>query len=533
MKPFLMGSETEYAISGRRPQGQLEADEVYALLAQAIRHERASVPDCGSYRGMFLEHGGRLYFDYGGHPEHATPECFTPAQVACYDKAGERLLSRACRQAEASQPGLRLAVIKNNLDPVHPDLITYGTHESYTSWVWPAEAAEPLLPFLATRIIYAGAGCLSGHGNGMGFELSQRSRHIVRATGSDTTNDRALFSLRVRKESDYSADGWTRLHLIGKDSQRSPFGIYLTFAATGLIVCLLNQGLPVGQGLQLADPVDALRRISRDPWLRVKVRLANGQERTALDIQEDYLSASEQALPHGDLPEWAPEALRHWKETLEQMRRDPLRLARRLDPYCKLLIYEHELLRAGLEWAELRDSLAKLARLRQRFEPSVINALVTGAWDTLAAALQPLARQAREEGGLEREQDLERLRFAVRLQALELQYHQLGGLYDRLRAAGQVENVVVSTADIERATWQAPPGGRAAARAAAVREHHGEEGWRGDWQFLWHEDSGRCVDLRDPFRSGSRLVTLRAEGVEADEEDDPDVLEQLRQLDAR
>jgi hypothetical protein len=102
---------------------------------------------------------------------------------------------------------------------------------------------------------------------------------------------------------------------------------------------------------------------------------------------------------------------------------------------------------------------------------------------------------------------LERLRFAVRLQALDFQYHELGGLYDALRAAGRVRSVVAGAADVERATREPPPGGRAAARAACVQQLQ-EGGWTADWQSLWHPASSRFVDLRDPFVAGWQVVQL-------------------------
>ena len=40
MKPFLMGTETEYAVSGGSRDGPMPAEEVYSLLNDAIRKER-------------------------------------------------------------------------------------------------------------------------------------------------------------------------------------------------------------------------------------------------------------------------------------------------------------------------------------------------------------------------------------------------------------------------------------------------------------------------------------------------------------
>src|SRR6516162_3062576 len=111
-KPFLMGAETEYAVSGHDREHALDPDTIYEALAAAVRAEHCSVPDRGGYRGMYLEHGGRLYLDYGSHPEHATAECHTPRQVALYDKAGEHLLRLARDVVAAREPTLTVRVIK-------------------------------------------------------------------------------------------------------------------------------------------------------------------------------------------------------------------------------------------------------------------------------------------------------------------------------------------------------------------------------------------------------------------------------------
>jgi hypothetical protein len=507
-KPFLMGSETEYAVAGRGPNGAVDPDALYGLLAEAIRAERRSVPDRGGYRGHYLENGGRFYLDYGSHPEYATPECLTPAQVACHDKAGEALLELARQHVMRTRPGLKVTVVKSNLDPVIPDDVTYGTHESYTCWVSAEVAAPQILPHLASRVLYAGSGGLSAHWHGDGFELSQRARHIVTAVGHSTTGDRALFGTRIRKESDYGMTGWVRVHLIAKDSQRSPFGIYLTFATTGLLIEMINRGHTVGRGLALMNPVEAMHLFSRDPWLRAKARLMNGQDLTALEIQFRYLEECERAVQHGGLPEWAPEAVRHWRETLEELSKDPLRLARRLDAYCKLLIYEHELLRAGYEWQDLREGLKKLALLRSGYEDAVVTAVVAGSPSGLSPEEHFAYGQALAETGAGQDSELERLRFALRLQALDVHYHELGGLYDRLREARRVENVVFSGAAVDAATLEPPAGGRAAVRGNWVRDHAGEGDWSGDWQYLWHPPTQRCLDLRDPFSGEQRVSRL-------------------------
>src|SRR5262245_1351867 len=377
MKPFLMGAETEYAVSGRKGAVPLATRDVHSLLFKAIQKERRWLSDVIGGEALYLENGGRFYLDYGLHPEYATPECMTPEQVAAYDKAGEALLELARQRVCREDPSVHITLLKNNLNPLFPDDVTWGTHESYTCWAKPVEAARAMLPFLVSRTLFAGSGCLSASPAGNGFELSQRARHVGRPVGSETTGDRALFCTRVRKVSDASArQGWMRAHLISKDSQRSPFGIYLTHGTTGLIFVLLNEGRPLGQGLELKDTLRALRTVSCDPWLRSLLPLADGREMTALDLQECYQAECERYVQGGDLPAWAGEVVRHWGETLAGLRRDPLRLARKLDAYYKLFVLDHELSRAGMSWGELRQALETLTRLRLEYTAGVVEAVL-------------------------------------------------------------------------------------------------------------------------------------------------------------
>ena len=500
-KPFLMGAETEFAVSGLRGGVTIDADDVYDMLAEAVKKLRAWAPDQHGYRGLYLENGARLYLDYGSHPEHATAECFTPRQVTLYDKAGEHLLSQAARQAMEDRPGVVLRIIKNNIDPLLPDGVTYGSHESYTSWASEEVVGPALMPHLVSRVLYCGSGGLSGHTDGIGYELSQRARHMQVTYSDDTTSFRAIYSNRRRTDID-GGETWTRLHLLGKDSHRAPFGIYLTYATTGLLVEMLNRGMEVGKGLALVEPVEALHAFSRDPWGKTTAVLEDGRRLTAREIQSEYLEQCERALQQGVLPMWAGEAIGHWRETLADLERDPRRLADRLDPYCKLAIYEHELRRARLEWADLRGALATLNELRCEYGQHIIHGVLTDSDTGLDEASRVEFAVAREKAG-----DLDRLHFATRLQALELNYHETSGLYDRLREAGRMRDVVVTQADIEQASRNPPLGGRAAVRGEWIRANR-EADWHGDWQYVFQHSTGRCVDLRDPFADVGREVTL-------------------------
>src|SRR5207302_306918 len=101
---------------------------------------------------------------------------------------------------------------------------------------------------------------------------------------------------------------------------------------------------------------------------------------------------------------------------------------------------------------DLHAALAVLAKLRQRYTPEVIRALLAETPWSLPNEARPLHAAAALEAQASKPGALDRLRFAVRLQALELNYHELGGLYDRLAAAGQVRPVVFTADEVERAT---------------------------------------------------------------------------------
>jgi hypothetical protein len=103
--------------------------------------------------------------------------------------------------------------------------------------------------------------------------------------------------------------------------------------------------------------------------------------------------------------------------------------------------------------------------------------------------------------------ELDQLHFATKLLALDLQYHELGGLYDRLHDAGRMKDVILTATDIEQSSRTPPAGGRAAQRGAWIRQHR-EQDWQGDWQYLWQTSSGQCLDLRDPFSPEARPTQL-------------------------
>ena len=503
-KSFLMGAEVEYSMSCPAAQTRGRRKGLYVQLLEAVKAEHQWLPDLRSSKGVYIDNGSRYYLDSGNHNELSSPELQTPREIAVYDRAGEVILRRAKQRVKQIKQ-IDICITKNNVNFSMPDRAAWGQHEAYTCWVPLEQAAAQLIPHLVSRIPYAGAGCLSSHPHGEGYELSQRARHMTRPVGLETTHNRAIFCTRAWKPSDTSSAGWTRTNLISKDSQRCSFGMYLTYGVTSLLMMIVNEGHQLGRDVRLKDPVRAMRMFSVDPALKKQVQLENGKWATALDIQRAYFNEARPHVERGEFPEWTLEVLEHWAETIDVLATDPRLLSDRLDTYLKHAIFERQLARAGMSWQALRKALQTIDQLRGTVPETIVQAIIQGNDEQFKGEAKSLRDKAMQQHKLQ-PVDIEHLQVAVRLQALELNYHELGGLFDQMLDAGLVDSVVVTPEEVEQAVHHGPPSGRASARGKAIKRLHGQP-WAVDWQYFLNREDGKWIDLRDPFARHGRLRT--------------------------
>ena len=116
--------------------------------------------------------------------------------------------------------------------------------------------------------------------------MSQRAEHIWEGVSSATTRSRPIINTRDEPHAD--AERYRRLHVIVGDSNMSETTAMLKVGATDLVLRMLEHGT-VMRDMTLENPIRAIREISHDPTGRRTVRLANGRELSALQIQTEYL----------------------------------------------------------------------------------------------------------------------------------------------------------------------------------------------------------------------------------------------------
>src|SRR6202522_4875882 len=280
-----MGIETEFGVTCTfRGQRRLSPDEVARYLFRRV-------VSWGRSSNVFLRNGARLYLDVGSHPEYATPECDNVVDLVAHDKAGERILEGLLVDADRRlrEEGIAgdIYLFKNNTDSAGN---SYGCHENYLI-VRAGEfsrISDVLLPFLVTRQLICGAGKVLQTPKAATFCLSQRAEHIWEGVSSATTRSRPIINTRDEPHGD--AERFRRLHVIVGDSNMCESTTMLKVGTAALMLRMLDDPGIVLRDMTLEDPIRAIREISHDVTCRRRVRLANGREVSALDVQNEYLS---------------------------------------------------------------------------------------------------------------------------------------------------------------------------------------------------------------------------------------------------
>src|SRR3546814_13927248 len=105
---------------------------------------------------------------------------------------------------------------------------------------------------------------------------------------------------------------------------------------------MLEDPSQVLRDLTLENPIRAIREISHDTTCRRRVRLANGRELSALDIQTEYLNKALKYAETKDLNPQEKQALQMWEHCVSTIERDPMDLDRAVDWVIKHNLSESE-----------------------------------------------------------------------------------------------------------------------------------------------------------------------------------------------
>ena len=355
-----MGLETEFGLMCASGSGGEPPLDVEAAAAELFRPILAA----GGSTNSFLPNGARLYLDVGAHPEYATAECRSVADLVANDRAGERLCASMAAQADSRLAskgvGGRIHLFKNNLDAAGN---SFGCHENYlvrrrTDYRTRIAAT---LPYFVTRQIVAGAGYIRRAKDGpAAYCFSQRADQMWDAISSASTRSRPMINTRDEPHGD--PELYRRMHVIVGDSNMCEATTALKVAATQAVLAMLEDGgiLP---RMELADPVMAIRDTSADLAGRARLELADGGWITPIEVQE---RTREAVLRHFDARGYTAELdastsylLDLWGRAVESVKSgDPSAVATEIDWAAKLSLFSRYMERAG---ATLDDP--RLARL--------------------------------------------------------------------------------------------------------------------------------------------------------------------------
>jgi proteasome accessory factor A len=372
--PKVMGTEIEYGITVR---GDPDFDPISGcvLLVNAYREDHAGeilwdydqenpLVDARGFqvdgekytpnqqeniaRNKTLVNGARFYVDHA-HPEYSCPEVTNSRDLVVHEKAGERILEMARREANALLPdGSQMLIYKNNSDRKGN---SYGAHENYlmdrrTSF---KQIVENLLPFFATRQVYTGAGKVGSENRGQpcDFQLSQRADFFETEVALDTMVKRPI--INTRDEPHALREKYRRLHVICGDSNLSEYTIYLRSGATSLVLSMIEDGA-IKKDLTLRDPVRSIRETSHDATCTKELQLEDGKRLTAVQIQAEYLQMALDYVATRGADPMTKDILTKWEHVIDCLGRDPMELDQQIDWVMKKSLIEQFMDRKSIGW---------------------------------------------------------------------------------------------------------------------------------------------------------------------------------------
>ena len=327
-----------------------------------------------------LLNGSRYYVDHA-HPELSTPECLDPLSLLRWDRAGDEILIKSMSAANEALPaGEEIIVYKNNSDGKGN---SYGCHENYLlSRETPfGRIVQHATTHFITRQIFTGAGKVGSEAVGekrmeIPFQLTQRADFFEEEVGLETTLKRPIINTRDEPHSDPLK--YRRLHVIVGDANLCEVATFLKLGTTGILMAMIEDDF-LDDRIKIADPVYALRQVSRDMSLEEPILLDDGKTATALSLQWYVFEQAEKYINKFGIEnvggESALKVMDYWKKVLTDLNSNPDGLFGRLDWVTKKKIIDsyadrhklkaddYKLSALDLQYHDLRPEMSLFSRI--------------------------------------------------------------------------------------------------------------------------------------------------------------------------
>jgi proteasome accessory factor A len=272
----------------------------------------------------------------------------------------------------------RFLLYKNNTDGKGN---SYGYHENYlvARSVPFALLASQLVPFFVTRQIYAGAGKVGAENRSdpATYQISQRADFFEVVVDLNTMVKRPIVNTRDEPHADKAK--YRRLHVIVGDANMSEIATYLKVGTTSLVIAMIEGGY-LSKELSIADPVKAIKDVSRDLSLRQAIELEDGRRWTAVQIQEYYLNTAHRFYAERGADAETKDLLSRWERVLRLLEQDPGQLSREVDWVIKRDLLQSYMERRGCDWNDPRVTMMDLQYHDLRPEKGLFAALERGGY---------------------------------------------------------------------------------------------------------------------------------------------------------
>lgn len=133
--------------------------------------------------------------------------------------------------------------------------------------------------------------------------------------------------INTRDEPHSDSAKYRRLHVIVGDANMAELSTYLKVGTLSIVLELLEAGAELPK-INLEDPVNTIKQVSRDMRVQESLKLTDGTSSTAIAVQRAYLKAAQGYFACHELNQVTKDVLVRWEDVLDRLEKDPRSLVR-------------------------------------------------------------------------------------------------------------------------------------------------------------------------------------------------------------